>query len=126
MIESSTPVKLLFMATVAERLNVFEFIIGMAIQTIKAPMGCLQVEVGVLEPDRLPSIGGVTLLAIPAQLHSVRSVLPPLHVAVDALARIPLKLAIRVTFTAGKGLMDTDPQEIIQKMMIIFDLRERL
>lgn len=126
MIKSSTPVKLPFMATVAERLGIFEFITRMAIQTIKAPMSCLQVEVGMLEPDRLPAIGGVTLLAIPAQLHPVRSVLPPLHVAVDALSWIPLKLAIRMTFTAGKGLMDSNPQKIIQKMTIIFNLKERL
>ena len=126
MIKSSTPVKLPFMATVAERLDVLEFITRMAIQTIKTPMSCLQVEVGVLEPDRLPAIRGVTLLAIPAQLHPVRSILPPLYMAVDALPWIPLKLAIRMTFTAGKGLMDTDPQKIIQKMAIIFNLRERL
>ncbi len=109
MIKSSPPVKLQLMATVAERLGILEFITRMAIQTIKAPVGCLQVEVGVLEPDRLPAIGGVTLLAIPAQLHAVRSVLPPLHVAMNALSWIPLKLAIRMTFTAGKGLMDSNP-----------------
>jgi hypothetical protein len=109
MIQSSTSVKFPLVARVAIRLNIFEFITRMAIQAIKAPMCPLEREFGVLGPDRLPAIGGVTLLAIPAQLHSMRRALHSVHVAVNALPGIPLKLAIRMTLAAGKGLMDTDP-----------------
>lgn len=66
----------------------------------------------------------MALLTVTAQLHPMRCILSPFHMAVDALSGIALKSDIRMALTAGESLMYTYPKKVIQKMAIGFYLRE--
>lgn len=128
MIKPGQAVKLPFMAAIAIGLDIGKLIARMAIQTVQASMGRPQDKSWVLELYRLPAIRRMALLAIIAQLQPVRrrSILPSLHVAINALSRCPLESQVRMTLTAGERPMHPDPPEVIEKMPIIINPGKRL
>lgn len=103
MVESRPDVKVPLVAGVAKRLDVLKFIARMAILAVEASMGCLQSEIRMLESNRLPAIGSMALIALPThlRLQPMRGILNPVHMAINALPAISLKLAIRVALTTG-------------------------